>query len=101
MTRRLSLILGDADEEKVGPFIQGDTSENAVLRRWAAAHGVGSVNSEAAALRLLLQAGVEALTEHVLDEGYAQFAQEYGSPTAREERRSARERYVSRTEAIR
>ncbi|MEI6623258.1 MAG: hypothetical protein WCP28_15260 [Actinomycetes bacterium] len=99
MTKRLSLILGEGDQQQLAPFIEAGTDQNQVLRRWAAAHGVHSVNSEAAALRVLLQAGVEALLEEVLDVGYAELAQTYGEAEHNDERRNARDRYASRTEA--
>jgi len=60
---------------------------------------VGAVNSEAAAIRALLQAGAEALAEEVLDAGYAELAQVYGGAAERGERRTARDRYVARAEA--
>lgn len=99
MTKRLSLILGEGDQQQLAPFIQAGTDQNEVLKRWAAMHGVGSVSSEAAALRALLQAGVEALLEDVLNEGYAELAQVYDGVHERDERRLARDRYVTRTEA--
>lgn len=99
MTKRLSLILGDGDQQLLEPFIRVGSDQHQVLRRWAAAHGAGSVNSEAAAIRALLQVGAEALRDDVLDEGYAELAQVYNGAGERDERRSARDRYVARTEA--
>lgn len=99
MTKRLSLILGEGDQLQLEPFIQAGTGPHQVLQRWADAHGVGSVNSEAAAIRALLHAGVEALRDDVLDEGYAELAQVYNGVEEHDERRSARDRYVARTEA--
>jgi|GEM_PF-902247 len=99
MTKRLSLILGEGDQLQLEPFIQAGTGPHQVLQRWADAHGVGSVNSEAAAIRALLHAGVEALRDDVLDEGYAELAQVYNGVEENDERRSARDRYVARTEA--
>lgn len=99
MTKRLSLILGEGDQLRLEPFIRAGTDQNQVLQRWAAEHGVGAVNSEAAAIRALLQAGVEALRDDVLDKGYAELAQVYNGAEDRDERRAARDRYVARTEA--
>lgn len=104
MTKRLSLILGDGDQQRLEPFIQAGSGQHRVLQRWAQAHGAGSVNSEAAAIRALLQAGVEALLDDVLEEGYAELAKAYNNVQGRDseerdERRTARDRYVARTEA--
>jgi len=81
------------------PFIRPGTGHHQALQHWAAEHGVGAVNSEAAAIRALLQAGAEALAEEVLDAGYAELAQVYGGAEERAERRTARDRYVARAEA--
>ncbi len=99
MTKRLSLILGEADESVLEPFIRSGTGQHRVLQRWAAEHGVGNVNSEAAAIRALLQAGADALRDDVLDDGYAELAQVYDETEAGDERRAARDRYVARTDA--
>ncbi len=99
MTKRLSLILGETDESVLEPFIRSGTGQHRVLQRWAAEHGVGNVNSEAAAIRALLQAGADALRDEVLDDGYAELAQVYDGTKAGDERRAARDRYVARTEA--
>lgn len=98
MTRRLSLILGDADQEQLAPFIRPGTEHHQVLQRWAATHGGDTVNSEAAALRTLLQAGADALRDDVLDAGYADLAGTYNTGSADADRRSARDRYVARIE---
>lgn len=99
MTKRLSLILGEGDQLTLEPFIRPGTGQHQVLQRWATEHGVGSVNSEAAAIRALLQAGADALRDDVLDAGYAELAQVYEGTEGRDERRAARDRYVARTEA--
>lgn len=99
MTKRLSLILGDSDQLQLEPFIRAGTGQHQVLQRWAADHGVGPVNSEAGAIRALLQAGVEALRDDVLDDGYAELAQVFTGTEERDERRVARDRYVAGTEA--
>jgi len=99
MTKRLSLILGEGDQLTLEPFIRPGTGQHQALQQWATEHGVGAVNSEAAAIRVLLQAGAEALAEELLDAGYAELAQVYVSAGEREERRTARDRYVARTEA--
>jgi len=98
MAKRLSLILGESDQLTLEPFIRPGTGQHQVLQHWAAEHGVGAVNSEAAAIRALLAAGAEALADEVLDAGYAALAQVYGAAEEREERCTARDRYVARTE---
>jgi hypothetical protein len=98
MTKRLSLTLGDGDQQRLEPFIRAGSGQHQVLQRWASAHGAGPVNSEAAAIRALLHAGVEAMRDDVLDEGYAELARVYNDAEARDERRSARNQYVARTD---
>lgn len=99
MGKRVSLILGDVDERSILPFIQAGTDQYEVLRRWAARHGDPAVKSEASALRALLQAGIEALRDEVLEQGYAELASIYNRDAEREERRTARDRYAARTDA--
>ncbi|WP_061002884.1 hypothetical protein [Mycolicibacterium mucogenicum] len=101
MSKRVSLILKDADEAAIAPYLDEQSVSFAVLRQWASQHGESEVKSEAGALRVLLQAGAEALRERVLDAGYADLADEFNSPSASAERKSARDRYVRRTEAHR
>ena|SRR5438445_1146211 len=100
MGKRLSLILADSDEALVQPFTLPGTEQHQALREWAAQRGISSVESDAAALRALLRAGAEALTEAALDIAYAQLAVTYNAePHAAEERRAARDRYIARTES--
>lgn len=99
MSKRVSLILGDSDEAVIAPYLSQGSPAFEVLRHWATQHDVADdIKSEAAALRALLQAGAEALQEHVLDVGYAQLASEFNSESANVERRTARDRYTRRTE---
>lgn len=99
MSKRVSLILGDSDEAAIGPYLDPESPAFEVLRHWASQHDVADdIKSEAAALRALLQAGAEALKDLVLDVGYAQLATEFNAEPSSTERRSARERYVRRTE---
>lgn len=99
MTKRLSLILGQGDQAVLEPYLRPGTSQHEVLQRWASDHAVGSVDSEAGAIRALLQAGANALRDDVLDTGYAELAQVYAGTEERGERRSAREHYIARTDA--
>lgn len=99
MSRRLSLILGDSAQAAIEPFVRAGTAHHDALGRWAEDHGAGSVNSEAAALRVLLQAGMNAVQEDILDAGYAELAQVLSGEQERGERRTARDRYAARTDA--
>ncbi|TMS50731.1 hypothetical protein E0T84_22815 [Mycobacterium sp. DBP42] len=95
----MSLILKDADEAAIAPYLDEESAAFKVLRQWASQRGETDIKSEAGALRALLQAGAEALREHVLDTGYAQLAAEFNTEPAHGERKAARARYARRTEA--
>ena len=97
MAKRLSVILGEADQRLLEPFLTAGTGPHLALQRWAEIRGARSVSSDAAAIRALLQAGAEALSDDVLDAGYAELARVYHRPEEREERRASRDRYVART----
>ncbi|SOJ57629.1 hypothetical protein MSIMFB_05106 [Mycobacterium simulans] len=99
MRKRVSLILKDADEAVIAPYLNEGSASFDVLRQWASQRGANDIKSEAGALRALLQAGAEALSERVLDAGYAQLAAEFNSGPTHAERRAARDRYVRRGEA--
>jgi hypothetical protein len=99
MSKRLSLILSEDDRQRLEPFIRAGTGHHQVLQRWAAEQGIASVTSEAAVLRVLLRAGVQAMRDDVLDEGYAELAEFYQGTEERAERRTALDRYVKQTEA--
>ncbi len=99
MSKRVSLILKDSDEEAIAPFLSEGSASFEVLRQWASQRGESDIKSEAGALRALLQAGAETLRERVLDVGYAQLASEFNSEPARTERRAARDRYARRSAA--
>lgn len=99
MAKRLSVILGDADEERLKPFFDVGTSQHQALQLWAEENGSGAVNSEAALIRALMQAGAEALSDEILDASYAELARIYNKPEEDVERRLARDRYIERTEA--
>ena len=98
MTRRLSLILGDADERALAAFVSAGTQEHEALQRWADEHDTGAVKSEAGALRALLHAGMATLSDEVLDMGYAELALTYSDADSHAERREARRRYAARTD---
>lgn len=99
MSKRVSLILRDADEAAISPFLTEGSPAAEALRRWAGAHGVGEVRSEASILRALLQAGAAALHEEAVDAGYVHLAEEFNSPENNAARRAIRDRYITRREA--
>jgi len=96
--KRLSLILADRDQDELAPFVAAGTEHNAVLQRWAAAHGGEPLRSEAAALRALLRVGVEALQDEVLDAGYRNLAASFHDQEQRDERLAARREYAHRAD---
>lgn len=98
MSKRVSLILKDADEAVLAPYLSDGTAEMAAVQSWAQRHGI-TVTSEAAVLRVLLQAGAEAIRESVLASAYADLAEEFNAPEPEAERRAARGRYAERTDA--
>lgn len=99
MSKRVSLILRDSDEAVISPFLTEGSPAAEALRRWAGAHGVGDVRSEASRLRALLQAGAVALQAEAVETGYARLAEEFNSPENDAARRAVRERYVARKDA--
>ncbi|KRQ23336.1 MULTISPECIES: hypothetical protein [unclassified Mycobacteroides] len=98
MSKRVSLILKDVDEAVIAPYLDEDSDAFEVLRQWAELRGQAGIKSEAAVLRVLLQAGVEAVRNHALEGGYSQLAQEFNAEGAHAERLAARARYTERTE---
>lgn len=99
MAKRLSVIVGDADQQRLECFFRAGTPESEALRAWAAGHDLGRTNSEAGVIRALMRAGADALEERALDTGYAELAVTYDDGHAGEERRRARDQYAARTEA--
>lgn len=100
MSKRVSLILKDTDEAILAPYLREGTVEMDAVRSWAQHHGV-TVSTEAAALRVLLQAGAEAIRESVLELAYTALAEEFNAPDMDADRRAARARYAARTDAHR
>lgn len=98
MSKRASLILKDADEAVIGPYLSEGSLEMNAVREWGKRRGI-AVTSEASALRVLLHAGAEAIQEAVLEAGYASLAGEFNAPRENAERRAARARYADRTDA--
>lgn len=101
MSKRVSLILKDADEAALAPYLNEGTAEFEALRQWAGQRGEGDIKSEAGALRALLQAGADAVGEGVLEAGYAELAAEFSREPAAAERRTARDRRTRRSKADR
>jgi len=101
MSKRVSLILKDADEAALTPYLNEGTAAFEALRQWTDQRGEGDIKSEAGALRALLQAGAEAIGERVLDAGYAKLATEFNNEPANAERRTARDRHARRSKGER
>ncbi|HEY3016234.1 MAG TPA: hypothetical protein VGJ41_14050 [Nocardioides sp.] len=99
-TKRLSVIIGDADQARLDPFFVEDSPERSALQAWLTERGEKPATSDASSIRALLQAGAAAIREELLDDGYAELAEIYDEKAARAERRTARDRYADRTEAI-
>jgi hypothetical protein len=101
MTRRTSITLEPEDERSISEFTAADSADHAALTEWAAAKGVdpARLTSEASVVRTLLRAGMEALREHVMQEGYAAMAASLRGED-RAETRTARDRYIERSERV-
>lgn len=89
------------DEQAVSTFTEAQTREHAALVEWVTARetGRGRLTSEAAVVRALLRAGVEALRERALEAGYADLVASRTEDEAGQTR-AARDRYVDRTERV-
>lgn len=98
MSKRVSLILKPDDEAALEPYLSAKGSHSLAVRRWGAERGL-AVNSEAATLRVLLRAGVEALQDEALEAGYADLATEFNSAELASERRAHRSRYADHTDS--
>ena len=103
MSKRVSLILRDADEAMIAPFLHRGSPAFEVLRQWAdhSDHASGDISSDAAILRILLRVGAEAMHEQILDAGYAQLASEFNSAPTKFERLAARGRSASQSDELR
>jgi len=97
MSKRVSLILKDADEAAIAPYLDEGSSSFEALRQWAHLRGAGDIRTEASALRALLHAGAEALSDAALDAAYSDLADEFNSPEASAERKTARGRHAARS----
>ncbi|MEJ7629997.1 MAG: hypothetical protein WKF54_10440 [Nocardioidaceae bacterium] len=95
----MSVILEDADHERLEPFLSPETAEHVVLQDWVSSHGGRELGSDAAVIRALMHAGASALHEQILDVGYAELAVLYDNDDADAERRTARRRHLDRTKA--
>ena len=102
MSKRVSLILRDADEAMLAPFLNRGSPAFEVLRQWAYHndYASGDINSDAAVLRILLRVGAVAMHEQILDAGYAQLASEFNSASARFERLAGRVRSASQSDEL-
>ncbi|SLD27535.1 Uncharacterised protein [Mycobacteroides abscessus subsp. massiliense] len=102
MSKRVSLILRDADEAMIAPFLHRGSPAFEVLRQWANHndHVSGDISSDAAVLRILLRVGAEAMHEQILDAGYAQLASEFNSASRKFGRLAARRRSTSQSDEL-
>jgi sirohydrochlorin ferrochelatase len=104
MTRRLSLSLEHDDEAAIAAFISPGTPDHAALLGWAAEHDMDDSRlrrSEAAVYRALLRAGVEAVRDRALEEGYRELAKWYAEPEQAyisKENRVLRKRYAEQVD---
>ena len=103
MSKRVSLILRDADEAMLAPFLHRGSPAFEVLRQWAHHnhHSLGDISSDAAVMRILLRVGAEAMHEQILDAGFAQLASEFHSASTKVERLAARARSASQSDELR
>jgi hypothetical protein len=93
MSKRLSLTLERGDEDVVEPFTH-DSPERHALASLAGNERAESLHSEAAILRALVRVGADAVRDRVLEQGYAEMADEHRQHD--EERRALRERRLAR-----
>ncbi|MGH3448540.1 MAG: hypothetical protein ACRDQA_14060 [Nocardioidaceae bacterium] len=96
MSKRLSLTLEHADEIAVEPFTH-DGPERETLVTLASDVATTSFISEAAILRALVRVGAMAVRDRVLEQGYAEMADEYRQHD--DERRTLRTRRIARDAA--
>lgn len=98
VVRRVSLILSEADEAVISPYLSQDSPAAEALRRWTARQGWVSaeIPTEADVLRALLRAGADALHEQALDVGYGKLASDFAELSADADRRAARDRHAQR-----
>lgn len=98
VVRRVSLILREADETVISPYLSQDSPAAEALRRWTRRQGwvPAEIPTEADVLRALLRAGADALHEQALDVGYTQLASDFDDLSADADRRAARDRHAQR-----
>jgi hypothetical protein len=98
MAKRLSLSLDDQDERLLAAFARGASPERTALEAWATERdrSLSASASEAAVIRMLMRAGMEALQARTLEHGYAELADVMRESA--EDSRAARERYAARAE---
>lgn len=88
-TRRISVTLDLPEQQAIELFGDPTRPEHATLEAFAATRGLTLRDeSDAAVLRTLIRAGVEALREQALEQGYERLAE--AQEADREERRARR-----------
>jgi hypothetical protein len=96
--KRVSVTLDGLDQQAIAAFIDPGRPEYAALQSWAIQHGLSvRDDSEAALLRALVRAGVQALRLSALEQGYERLAASRSDD--QDERRAVRDRAVGRAES--
>jgi predicted kinase len=91
--KRITVTLEGAEQAALSTFADPQRMEHAVLEAWANERGLPLKSSEAAIVRVLLRAGVEALMDKALERGYAHLAEaQHADEDRRAERQSRRAR---------
>lgn len=100
-TKRITVTLEGAEQDALSAFADPERTEHAALAAWAQERGLPLKGSEAAIVRALVRAGVEALQEKALELGYTRLAAELAANEDRQaERKLRRERRASRNESF-
>lgn len=102
MTKRTTVTLDERDERTLSTFTDPDRAEWKALVRIAAELGItlrpGS--SEATVIRVLLQAGAQAVQEQALERGYAQLAEIWDEVHDADEAKARHRRYADRVDRV-
>jgi len=100
-TKRITVTLEGAEQNTLSAFADPERAEHAALEEWADERGLPLKSSEAGMVRVLLQAGAEALREKALERGYAQLAETLRADEDRTgERNLRRARRANRDQAM-
>jgi hypothetical protein len=102
MTKRTTVTFDDRDEAAIASVSDPERAEWALLVQVAAEAGITLKpgGSEAAIIRILLHAGVDALRERALERGYAELADLWPEVHDAAETRERRRRYAQRVDRV-